>query len=106
MAHAPLEQHVLVAPRALDIEHHGDFRREAVALLEAMQEGAGRLVVDLSATRSVDSLGIAALIQVRRWAAQRRQVVRLRGVNAQLRSILALTKLENVFEVDDEDSLG
>lgn len=101
MVRSPLEEHVLVAPDALDLESHGDFRLEAVQVLGAMPEGAGRLVVDLSATRSVDSTGLGALIQVRRYAARRRLVVRLRGVSAELRSLLALTKLEHLFEVEE-----
>lgn len=99
MANLPRDEQVLVAPSELDLESRNDFRRAAVALLDAMQERQGCLVVDLSATRSVDSAGLGALVQVRRRAAQRGQVVRLRGVNAELRQLLVLTKLEDLFEV-------
>jgi len=42
-------------------------------------EGAGRLVIDLSGTRSVDSAGLGALMLIQRKAAERRQTVCLRA---------------------------
>src|SRR6476659_6003085 len=47
----------LLAPEHLGLQSRTDFRQQAVALLERLPEGDGRLVVDLSATRQVDSAG-------------------------------------------------
>jgi anti-anti-sigma factor len=58
------------------------------------------LVVDLTATRSVDSSGLGVLIMIQRRAAQRRLRVALRGVNDELRFLLTLTKLEDLFQVE------
>ena len=60
----------------------------------------GGLVIDLSGTRSVDSAGLGALMLIQRKAAERRQVVRLRGANEELRFLLVLTKLDDLFELE------
>ena len=91
---------MLIAPEELGLATRTDFRRAGLKALNEMAEGAGRLVVDLSATRTVDSAGLSSLILVQRRAAARRQVVQLRGLNGELRFLLMLTKLEDLFELD------
>ncbi len=92
---------VLIAPEALSLEHRSAFRREAVEMLDSVPVGDGRLVIDLCATGSVDSAGLGALVLVQRHAAARRQVVRLRGPNDEIRLLLMLTKLDDLFEVEE-----
>ncbi len=58
------------------------------------------LVIDLSGTRSVDSAGLGALMLIQRKAAERRQTVCLRGANEELRFLLVLTKLDDLFELE------
>ena len=91
---------VLAAPERLDLESRTAFRRAAAELLESLGEGAGRLVIDLSGTRHVDSAGLGALMLVQRKAAERRQTVCLRGANEELRFLLVLTKLDDLFELE------
>ena len=88
----------------LGLDSRSAFRSDALAALMEMPEGAGRLIIDLSATRSVDSAGLSSLILVQRRAASRRQVVRLRNVGEELRFLLVLTKLEDLFEFDEAPS--
>lgn len=88
----------MAAPATLGLETRAAFRTEAIALLEEMPEGIGALVVDLSATRAVDSAGLGALMLVQRRAAERRQAVILRSLNDELRCLLALTRLDDLFE--------
>lgn len=95
------QERTLVAPDELGLATRSEFRRVALSALDAMPEGSGRLIVDLTATGSVDSAGLSSLILIQRRAASRRQVVRLRGVNEELRFLLVLTKLEDLFEVDE-----
>ena len=76
------------------------FRQEAVTALEAMPEGESRLVIDLSATHHVDSAGLGALMLVQRRAGERRQRVALRSASEELRFLLMLTKLEDLFELE------
>ena len=69
-------------------------------LLTALPEGSGRLVIDLSSTRHVDSAGLGTLMLVQRRAAERRIPVCLRGASEELRFLLVLTKLDELFEID------
>ena len=91
----------IVAPAHLGADTRVDFRRAAVEMLDGMPESAGQLIVDLSATRLLDSAGLGVLILVRQHAAARGQTVRLRGVNENIRMLLVLTKLDDLFGSDD-----
>lgn len=95
---------VLAAPEALSLESRTPFRRAATDLLEQLAEGAGRLVIDLTTTRHVDSAGLGALMLIQRKAAERRQTVCLRGANEELRFLLVLTKLDDLFELEGADA--
>ena len=100
VAHRPRE-HVLAAPERLDLEQAEAFRDAAVALLESLGKAPGRLVVDLSATDHIDSAGLRALILVRRRAAQIDAPVYLRAVSEEARGLLALAKMDHLFEIED-----
>ena len=94
------EERTIAAPERLDLDSRTAFRRAAGDVLEGLAEGAGRLVIDLSGTRSVDSAGLGALMLIQRKAAERRQTVCLRGANEELRFLLVLTKLDDLFELE------
>lgn len=100
MADRSLNEAVLVAPEHLGLETRQEFRRAAAALIDAAPAGGGGLVIDLSRTRTVDSAGLGALVLVHRYATARHQAVRLRAVSAELRSLLTLTKLAALFQVE------
>src|SRR5438046_1198308 len=70
---------ILAAPEALSLETRTAFRRTASELLDQLPEGTGRLVIDLSGTRTVDSAGLGALMLIQRKAAERPQIVCLPG---------------------------
>lgn len=91
---------VLAAPEELGLDSRTAFRRAATELLEQLAEGQGRLVIDLSGTRQVDSAGLGALMLIQRKAAERRLAVCLRGANEELRFLLVLTKLDDLFELE------
>jgi len=91
---------VLAAPGELGLDTRTAFRRAAGDLVDQLPEGAGRLVIDLSGTRAVDSAGLGALMLIQRKAAERRLSVRLRGANEELRFLLVLTKLDDLFELE------
>ena len=94
------EERVVVAPEELGLDSRTALRRDAVERLEGMRKGAGRLVIDMSATRSIDSAGLGVLILIQRRAAERRVPVFLRGLTEELRFLLVLTKLEDLFEIE------
>jgi anti-anti-sigma factor len=95
-----VEARVLAAPVNLGLETRIEFRKAAVDLIEAMAQPGGRLVIDLTATRTVDSAGLGVLMLVQRHAAERRIRVVLRRANDELRFLLALTKLDDLFDLD------
>jgi ABC-type transporter Mla MlaB component len=100
METATVSTELLSAPEHLGLQSRTEFRQQAVALLERLPEGAGRLLIDLSATRQVDSAGLGALMLIQRKAAERRQAVTLRNANEELRFLLVLTRLDDLFELD------
>ncbi len=92
----------VAAPSHLGLESRTIFRQNAVDLLDQLPERSGRLVIDLRGTRTVDSAGLGALMLIQRRAAERRQVVVLKRPNDELRFLLVLTKLDDLFEVEAE----
>lgn len=99
MSTRPVEK-MIAAPERLDLDSRTAFRRAAGDILHGLAEGAGRLVIDLAGTRSVDSAGLGALMLIQRKAAERRLTVCLRGANEELRFLLVLTKLDDLFELE------
>src|ERR1043166_6594091 len=99
MSTRPMEK-TIAAPERLDLESRTGFRRAAGEGVDLLAEGAWRLVIDLSGTRTVDSAGLGALMLIQRKAAERRQTVCLRGPNEELRFLLVLTKLDDLFELE------
>jgi anti-anti-sigma factor len=90
----------IAAPEHLGLESRTIFRQSAIGLLEQLPERTGRLVIDLRGTRTVDSAGLGALMLIQRKASERRQVVVLKRPNDELRFLLVLTKLDDLFEVE------
>jgi anti-anti-sigma factor len=90
----------LSAPDTLGLESRVAIRKAAFQLLEEMPEGTGRLVIDLGRTRHIDSAGLGALMLIQRRAAERRQTVVLRRPNEEIRFLLVLTKLYDLFQVE------
>jgi anti-anti-sigma factor len=90
----------LVAPETLGLDSRVEIRKTATRLLEEMPEGMGRLVIDLGRTRHVDSAGLGALMLIQRRAAERRQVVVLRNASEEIRFLLVLTKLDDLFQLE------
>jgi anti-anti-sigma factor len=93
----------LSAPDTLGLESRVEIRKAAIRLLEGMPEGAGRLVIDLGQTRHVDSAGLGALMLIQRRAAERRQTVVLRNPSEEIRFLLVLTKLYDLFQIESGD---
>jgi anti-anti-sigma factor len=92
----------MAAPEHLGLESRTPFRQSAVGLLDQLPERTGRLVIDLRGTRTVDSAGLGALMLIQRKASERRQVVVLKRPNDELRFLLVLTKLDDLFDVETD----
>jgi anti-anti-sigma regulatory factor len=92
----------LAAPEILGLATRVEIRLAAAQLLEGLPEGSGRLVIDLTHTREVDSAGLGALMLIQRMAAEHRHVVVLRNPNDEIRFLLTLTKLYDLFLVESD----
>jgi anti-anti-sigma factor len=90
------------APETLGLDTRVEIRKAAIRLLDEMPEGVGRLIIDLARTRHVDSAGLGALMLIQRRAGERRQVVVLRNASEEIRFLLVLTKLDDLFQIESE----
>ncbi len=98
---ALLPEQVIVAPEHLGLESRIEFREVASTLIDRITTGTGRLVIECSRLKSIDSAGLNALILVQRRAAKRRVHVIVRELDDELLALLVLTKLDNLFEMQD-----
>ena len=71
-------------------------------LLAAIDQGQGKVVVDLSRVTLVDSNGLTALVAGMKRARQNGGDVRLAGLPQNVRVIFELTRLDRAFELFDE----
>ena len=90
----------LFAPERLGLETRVEFRAAAVEQLDRLPDETGVLIIELSRTRHVDSAGLGVLMLVQRRAAERRQTVVLRQPSDELRFLLAITKLAELFRIE------
>ena len=96
-------ERALTAPETLGLETRVAIRQAAEQILSEMQDGVGRLVIDLTYTRTADSAGLGALMLIQRLAAERRHPVVLRNPTEEIRFLLTLTKLADLFHIEDGD---
>lgn len=96
-----LAEQVVIAPERLGLESRVEFREVASKCVDRVTPDTGRLVIDCRRVASIDSAGLNALILVHRKAAQRRIGVCLRGLDKELLALLVLTKLDDLFELQD-----
>jgi len=88
----------IAAPADLGLDTRIAFREAAIAELGGMPEGAA-LGIDCSGTRKVDSAGLSALMLIQRHAADRGQWVALEGLSDEFRFLLALTRMDLLFDL-------
>lgn len=91
---------MLAAPTRLVRPASDEFRRVGLALLQALAPGGGRLLIDLSRTDDADSVGVAALITLRRRARATGVRLVLRGVTPPFRDLLRMVRIDDQFEIE------
>ena len=90
---------MIQAPTRLVAETRVDFRCAALDSLERAGEvGSPLLAIDMGETRDVDASGLGILVLVQKRARERGLSTRLLNTQHNVRSLLALTKLEALFE--------
>jgi anti-sigma B factor antagonist len=80
----------------VDAHHAGELKSR---LLELAAAGKSNIVVDLTEVRFIDSSGLGALIAAYKSAAAKASVLKLAGLQPQVRSVMELTGMHRVFEV-------
>lgn len=68
-------------------------------LLRQLEEGAQRLILDLSQVRFIDSSGLGALLSGYKNARLRQGSLILAGLQSRVQSMFELTRLDRVFEI-------
>ncbi len=86
------------APAELGLDTRLAFREQASQELAAMPDAA-TLVIDLGGTTRVDSAGLSALMLLSRSASERSQRIVLKDPSEELRFLLALTLMTDLFEI-------
>lgn len=100
MTAAQMEAREVVAPDTLGLDTRIEFRQRAADTVGDMPVGSGSLIIDLTGTRNVDSAGLGVLMLVHRQASERRIPVVLRNPNDELRFLLTLTRLDDLFTIE------
>jgi ABC-type transporter Mla MlaB component len=92
----------LVAPVRLVSETRESFRRDALLFVDrSAREGWGSVDVDLRQTVEVDASGLGILVLLQRRAVASALRIRLLHVRVDVYRLLALTKLDHLFEFVD-----
>ena len=99
MATTDTSAKVVMAPEVLGLDTRGSFRDAAVELLGQIPD-AGVLRIDFAGTRRIDSAGLGALMLVQRKAREKQQRIVLRHLRDEIRFLLVLTKLDDLFEIE------
>jgi anti-anti-sigma factor len=93
---------VVVLPQRLIMANASETRSELKKILE---DGNGRMVIDLSATEYMDSSGLAAIVSALQAARTKDGDVYLARMNDTLRALFELTQLHKICQIfDDTDS--
>ncbi len=70
-------------------------------VLEAVEAGETKFVIDFAATGYIDSSGLGVLVSLAKKVRESGGELRLAALNADLRTLFELTKLDNLFTIAD-----
>lgn len=68
-------------------------------VLEAMERGESKFVIDFSETGYIDSSGLGVLVSLSKKIREASGDLRLAGLNEDLRTLFELTKLDTLFRI-------
>lgn len=96
---AVADANLFLAPPRIVVDTRVEFRSAALESLERANEtGAHLFSIDMTETRDVDASGLGILVLVQKRARERGLTTRLLNTRHDVRSLLAHTKLESLFE--------
>ncbi|WP_462320478.1 STAS domain-containing protein [Halochromatium sp.] len=90
---------VVSLPQRLIMANASDVRSELKTIIE---QGEGRMVIDLSATEYMDSSGLAAIVSALQAARTKQGDVYLAYLNDTLRALFELTQLHKICQIFDD----
>jgi anti-sigma B factor antagonist len=70
-------------------------------VMDAIEAGARKLVIDFTNTGYIDSSGLGALVSLSKKLRDAGGDLRLAGLNEDLRTLFELTKLDTLFAIAD-----
>lgn len=85
-----------VSDEQIDIQNANEFRD---ILLEKINNGHNKLLVDLSLVTFIDSSGLSALIYALREARKKNGTIKLSKLSEHVSSVFSITRLDKIFEL-------
>ena len=75
-------------------------------VLDALEEGSRKFIIDFSKTGYIDSSGLGVLVSLSKKIREQGGELRLAGLNADLQTLFELTKLDTLFQIADTRERG
>ena len=75
-------------------------------LKDIIDQGSGKLILNLSATSFMDSSGLAVIVSALQAARKRDGDIYLCGMSKTVRALLELTRLQTVFQIFDDEMVA
>ena len=70
-------------------------------VLESLEEGSRKFVIDFSKTGYIDSSGLGVLVSLSKKIREQGGELRLANLNDDLKTLFELTKLDTLFQISD-----
>jgi len=83
----------------------GDVRLRG-ALLDELENGHTKILINLDKVKTIDSSGLGELIRCKATAAAKDAALKLLNVNLKARKLLTMAQLVGVFEMFDDEALA
>lgn len=74
------------------------------AVLDLLEEGHRRFLINLDKVKAMDSSGLGELIRCQTSAARREATIKLVNVNLKVYRLLTMSRLIGVFEIFDDEA--
>jgi len=83
----------------------GDVRLRG-ALLDELENGQTKILINLDKVKTIDSSGLGELIRCKATSASKEAALKLLHVNLKARKLLTMAQLVGVFEMFDDEELA
>jgi anti-sigma B factor antagonist len=75
-------------------------------ILDELERGARRFLVDFAQTGYIDSSGLGVLVSLSKRIRENKGELRLANLNDDLKTLFELTKLDTLFQISDSKERG